>query len=247
MCSHAPCGLCKCCAFPKYFDSAAFCWRLVVFALWLLWMWLIVSSALTCRWWPQERTAEDTTTSSPTWWEQATTQHNSKKNKWCNLVQHSKHTSQTNKISVDKLKPFWVVKDLFFFYCQFAVLFALRVFQTWAWTGFFLVGPTSQDSRSSTQTALSSSSSSSAGNAWMKENFQKPKTLRWRSVKHSCWWCTWWCKDYLSTVELLKLELSNFQEKISKSSMFMKSVFIITITAVKEKRMCCYDIVVWSR
>lgn len=71
------------------------------------------------------------------------------------------------------------------------MLFALRVFPTWAWTGLFLVEPTSQASRSSTQTAPSSSSSSNAGSAWMKENFQKPKTLHWRSVRHSCRGCSY--------------------------------------------------------
>lgn len=30
------------------------------------------SPPATCRWWPREKTAEDTTTSSPTWWELAT-------------------------------------------------------------------------------------------------------------------------------------------------------------------------------
>lgn len=92
-----------------------------------------------------------------------------------------------NKLMMDKLK--WFLNVLFFaangslLHHQPVLLFALRVFPTSAWTGSFLVEPTSQGSRSSTQTAPSSSSSSSAGSAWMKENFQKPKTLHWRSVR----------------------------------------------------------------
>lgn len=100
------------------------------------------------------------------------------------------------------------------------MLFALRGFLTWVWTGSFLVGPTSQASRSSTQTAPSCSSSSSAGSAWMKENFQKPKTLHWRSVRRSCRYCSrvlFLLKrfPYCSSSRVLKF-LSNSQKKKKK-------------------------------
>jgi len=125
---------------------------------------------------------------------------------------------------MDKLKKslrafFLAVNEPFLHYQQ-VVIFALRVSPTWVWTRSFLVGPTSQAFRSSVQTAPSSSSSSSAGSAWMKENFQKPKTLHWRSVRHSCR-----CRSFI---------LLNFKDFCSPTA-FLSSFKVVSL---KPENIC---------